>query len=387
MKPPLDILGLARTPFGKFRGALSALDLPTLGALAVDAALERAAIDPAQVDALYAGVGMIAAARLTPARQILLKARLPQETPSLAVDRACCSGMTAIGLAAKDIWCGEAECIVAGGAESLSTTPFLLPRAASARIGAPVLEDPLTLRSPVSDAPIAQYTSAEALRYGVSRADQDGWALASHRRYTEANARGFFDFERIAVATPNGSVMQDEQPRPSTSLEKLASLATVHGSATITAGNAPGLNDGAAFILLARGGEVTAPLARLHDYVQVAEGPTSGAYTPAIAIAKLLVRNGLSLDQLQAIEINEAFAATPLVSALHLAERDEAVAERLLARTNVNGGAVALGHPLGASGARVVMTLVNRLRETGGGWGVAAICGGFGQGDAVLVKV
>lgn len=387
---------IARTPFGRFNGALRSRSGPQLGAAVIDAVLERARPPEGAVDAVYMGVGMIGSATLTPARQAVLLSRLPNETPSLAVDRACCSGMTAVGLAFKDIRAGAAETVLCGGFESLSRTPLLLPRARDRALGEVVLDDPLLLRGPVVDAPIAAYTSDEALKHGIDRAAQDAWAVESHRRYFAADAQGYFGFERlpVEVADDRGNTVvvdKDESPRRDTSVERLATLKTVHGAKTITAGNAPGLNDGAAALVVLAARKARAlglpVLARIRGYAQVSEGPTAGSYTPAIAIARLLGRHGLTPAQLDLIEINEAFAATVLVSTLRLAERDAAAAERLRTRTNPHGGAVAIGHPLGASGARLVMTLVNGLRRRGGGTGVAAICGGFGQGDAVLVEV
>jgi acetyl-CoA C-acetyltransferase len=387
---------VARTPFGRFNGALRACSGPQLGAMVIDAVLERAQLPEGAVDAVYMGVGMIGAATLTPARQAVLLSRLPNETPSLAVDRACCSGMTAVGLAVKDIRAGAAETVLCGGFESLSRTPLLMPRTRDRALGQVVLDDPLMLRGPVVDAPIAAYTSDEALRHGIDRPAQDAWAVESHRRYFAAADRGYFDFERVPVEVPDDAgrltaVDKDESPRRETSVERLATLKTVHGAKTITAGNAPGLNDGAAalVVLAARKArELGLPiLARIRGYAQVSEGPTSGCYTPAIAIGRLLERHGLKAAELDLVEINEAFAATVLVSTLRLADRDPAAAERLRARTNAHGGAVAIGHPLGASGARLVMTLINGLRRRGGGIGAAAICGGFGQGDSVLVEV
>ena len=387
---------LARTPFGRFNGALRALSGPQLGAAIVDRVIERAAIPHEAIEAAYLGVGMIGAATLTPARQAVLLSGLPNETPSLAVDRACCSGMTAVGLGFKDIRAGAARAVLCGGFESLSQTPLLMPRTRERALGQVTIDDPLLLRGPVVDKPIAAYTADEALRHGVEREAQDAWALESHSRYFAANDAGYFEFERVALPVPDGkgatkTVEADESPRRDTTLERLASLKTVNGAKTITAGNAPGLNDGAAALVVLsarRARELGVPvLARIAGYAQVAEGPTSGSYTPAIAIGRLLERHGLTADQLDLIEINEAFAATVLVSTLHLAGGDRAAAERLRTRTNVHGGAVAIGHPLGASGARLVMTLVNGLRERGGGRGAAAICGGFGQGDSVLIEV
>ena len=246
------------------------------------------------------------------------------------------------------------------------------------------------------DQPIAVYTGDEAIRRGVDREAQDAWAVESHQRYARAEADGYFGFERFAVEAPGTKgtstlVTLDESPRPDTSLEKLAKLKPVYGGKTVTAGNAPGLNDGAAFLVLCRRDFARAhglePLARIVDYVQVSGAPTSGTSTPASAIIRLAERAGADACGWDAIEINEAYAATPLVSTLTLAGGDPGKAARLRTRTNVHGGAVALGHPLGASGARIVMTLINGLRRRGGGRGVAAICGGFGQGDGLLVAV
>lgn len=381
----------ARTPFGRFGGALRGLDAPALGALAIDEVLRRAAADAAAVDVVYGGVGMISAAMLTPVRQAVLRSRLPETTPSAAIDRACCSGMTAIGLGFKDIRLGEAYMALAGGFESLSRTPMLWPRQREARIGPVTVDDPLLLRGAVVEQPIAVYSGQEALRHGVTREQQDRWAQQSHQRYADAQAARFFDGERFAVAPPGGPpLLEDELPRAEVSLEKLAALPTVYGGPTITAGNAPGLNDGAAFVLLARRDAARAaglaPLARIVDYVQVCGGPTSGTTTPALAIQRLAERQRADPLGWDLLEINEAYAATPLVSTLLLARHDPARLRQLRERTNVHGGAVALGHPLGASGARLVMTLALALRRRGGGRGAAAICGGFGQGDAVLVE-
>jgi acetyl-CoA C-acetyltransferase len=336
---------------------------------------------------------MISAAVLTPTRQALLQSSLPQNTPSLTVDRACCSGMTAIGLAWKDIALGQADVIIAGGFESLSQTPFLWPRQRGARPGPVEVKDPLQLRADFIDKAIAAYTGEEAVRAGIDREQQDSWAVQSHRRYFAAQEAGYFDFERFAWPAEAGRepLDNDENPRRDTSVERLAQLKTVYGSPTITPGNAPGLNDGAAFLLLASRDAARAlgiePLARVCDYIQIADGPTSGAYTPGLAIAKLLERRRGGTDDLSLVEINEAFAATPLVSTLLLADRDTKKAEKLRERTNPHGGAVALGHPLGASGARITMTLINGLRRSAGGLGAAAICGGFGQGDGLLLEV
>ncbi len=389
------VVALARTPFGRFQGALKTVDGPHLGTAAIDETLARSKLAPADIDALYGGVGMIGSAMLTPVRQSVLLSKLSETTPSASIDRACCSGMTAIGTAMKDIKAGEARAVMCGGFESLSQTPNLLSRERANRIGDITISDPLLMRGLVVDRPIAVYSGDESVRHGIDRQQQDEWAVSSHRRYFAAESNGYFDFERFAVQAENGKVSRtvaaDESPRADTNLEKLAMLRPVYNGKTITAGNAPGLNDGAAFLAITRGDFARdrglEPLARLVDYVQVCGGPTSGTITPATAIKKIAERNGRNPADWDLIEINEAYAATPLVSTLVLAGGDKAAADRGRQRTNVHGGAVAIGHPLGASGARIVMTLINGLRRRGGGRGVAAICGGFGQGDAVMVEV
>lgn len=386
----VHVVAFGRTAFGRFHGALAGVPARELGRLAIDAVRARIGNDSVPVDALYSGVGMIGGGALAYVRQMLLTTGLPQETPSLAIDRACCSGMTALGLAWKDIRLGEADLVIAGGIEGLSTTPYLLPRAHPPRPGDLMAEDPLTMRSPLLDRTISQYTSDEAVRFGVDRARQDAWAARSHACYFEEEDGGGFAEERLAVHEGETLLAIDEAPRRGSDIAALSRLKTVYGTPTITAGNAPGLSDGAAFLALASGDACArhglAPLAELVDYVQIAGSPISGSYTPAIAVRRLLDRARLTLEQISAIEINEAFAATVPVSLLHLAGMDRAHAEELEGRTNVRGGAVAIGHPLGASGARIAMSLVQTLRRGGGGAGVAAICGGFGQGDAVLMR-
>ena len=346
--PDVVVTAVARTPFGRFNGALKDVWGPELAARTMDATIERAGCPADRVDAAYIGIGMIGAATLTPGRQALLLSSLPETTPSLTVDRACCSGMTAVGLGWKDIRLGLAKAVLCGGSDNLSETPLLLPRQRERLLGTFEVGDPLLLRGPAVDNSIAAYTSEEALRHDIDRQAQDAWALASHRRYFEADEEGYFDFERIPVETRNRKgetvvVETDESPRKDTSLESLGRLQPVYGSKTITPGNAPGLNDGAAFVLLADGDWARAEglpvLARVLDYTQVADGPTSGSYTPAIAISELLRRNNLVPEHLGTIEINEAFAATPLVSTLHLADGDAERAEALRERTNRHGGA------------------------------------------------
>lgn len=392
------LFACARSPFGRHGGALSGYDPGVLGSIVVDALLDRSGVPPTSIELVAVGTGMLGGAQLTCARQVVLRSVLPQGTVSVGLDRACCSGLTAITTAANEIRVGAIRSAIAGGVDVLSGTPRLLPRFAPPQPGAWTVDDPLLLHSPFSETTIAAYTSREALAVGVTRAQQDAWALDSHRKYWHAQDRDFFRAERIPVpardrsprATPR-AVEVDESPRRDSTLEALAHLSPVRGSETITAGNAPGLSDGAAFVVLGSRefGEQHGlrPIARLDGHARVAETPVSGTRTPALAIQRALRAADRRLDALTLIEINEAFAATPLVSTLALADGDTAAADRLRARTNVHGGAVAIGHPLGASGARQVMTLACALSERGGGTGVVAICGGYGQGEALLLHV
>ena len=390
------LYAVGRTPFGKFLGSLAGYSPAELGAFSIDELVSRAMLPSDAVSRVNVGTAMIGGGSITAARQMVLGSKLPDSTPSLGVDRACCSGMSAIGTAAAQIMAGETGLVIAGGVEVLSRTPRFLERTVP-KSGQLLIDDPLLLNAPFGDS-VAGYTSQEALKAGIDREAQDAWAIESHERYFRAEQDGFFAFERFpAPARPAGGrtsdyiLAADENPREDSSAKALAALPTVRGSATITAGNAPGLSDGAAFVLLgsAEAGRAHGlePVAELAGITSVAEGPTSGTRTPAIAILKLIERHGISLENLAVIEINEAFAATPLVSTLVLAGFDVAKAESLRQKMNPNGGAVAIGHPMGASGARIVMTAVAELRRRGGGIGVAAICGGFGQGEAVMVKV
>src|SRR3974390_666654 len=250
------VAAVARTPFGRFNGVLREHSGPQLGATIIDEICGRVKLPAGAVDAVYLGVGMIASCMLTPARVAVLRSQLPNETPSLTVERACCSGMTAVGLGFKDIKAGAAETVICGGFESLSRTPLLMPRTRERTLGELVLDDPLLLRAPdFIGGSISSYTADEALKHGIDRAAQDAWAVESHRRYFAADSQGYFDFERMPIRVPNGKsgdqlIDKDEAPRRDTSVEKLAALKTVRGSKTITPGNAPGLNDGAAALIL-----------------------------------------------------------------------------------------------------------------------------------------
>lgn len=387
----------ARSPFGRFDGLLAGLSAPQLGAQVINALLAKAKLDPACVDSLYCGIGLSGSAMLTATRQLLLVSELPESIASVGVDRACCSGMTSISMAARDVLMGLTDVAVAGGVESLSNMPLYMPRRHGVRPGSVQLTDPLILGGAVVDQPIATYSGQEALRFDVTREDQDQWAMRSHQRYFEAKAQGWLEPEIVPVRVPNGAdlavISDDEGPRRDSNLQKLASLKTVYSSPTITAGNAPGLSDGAAFLIVTTPEKAKElglkPIARLRSYAQVAGAATSGTSTPAVALKRALGVLGQSWVGLDRIEINEAYAATPLVSTKVLVEDDQTALQTLRDKTNPWGGAVAIGHPLGASGARLVMTLISGFTQSdspSGSLAAAAICGGFGQGDAVVLE-
>ena len=382
------LVGGVRSALGRFGGALHEVPVVDLARQVIGAALDRLDWSPDALDEMYVGIGMIEAGMMVPARQIALAAGLPEHLPSLTVDRACCSGATTVGLAARSIERGAGS-VLCVGVENMSRTPRLLHGTRwGTRLGSLDVEDLLLMHSPVVDEPIASYVGRVALEHGIGREEQDRWALTSQRRHAEATARGYFSNEITPVETPQGSFEKDEHPRPDATLEALGRLPTVRNSPTVTAGNAPGLNDGAVALVVADRATAAdrVPLARVAAYLQTAESPISSAYLPGLAIRRLVEKQGLGPEDLDVIEINEAYAATPLVSIRRLADNDPALEEKLLQRTNMNGGAVAMGHPVGASGARLVLTAARQLRETGGRWAAVAICGGFGQTDALLLE-
>lgn len=388
------VVSVARTPFGKFGGRLRNISTPKLGALLIDELLKRTPIDPEKFDNVFLGTAVLGGAVLSPARQSILLSRLSDSVASMNVDRACCSGATAIGLALRHIQTGDSELSIAGGAENMSNTPFLLHHARwGHKLGDFKVEDFLHLRSPFAGSAIAKYVGEVALQYGVTRQLQDEWAYTSHHRYFKALDSGKIADEVFPVYLEDGvtAMSQDECPRHDCDLEKLLQLPTVYDSPTVTAGNAPPLSDGAAGIVVAsREFALThglPVLGTLLAHVAISERHTSSAYIPALAINKLLQRSGISLKDVELVEINEAFAATALVSMKVLSETNSIPFEELTMKTNVNGGSVAIGHPLGASGARITISAINELRRRGGGYACVAICGGYGQGDAILIKV
>lgn len=396
------VVSAVRTPFGRFGGSLKDMDCYDLGALVMKEVLARINLNGDVVDEVFWGVGDTSCCKdpFTPvvARQSLLKAGLPPETPSCSLDKACVSAMSAANYGCRTIRAGEGEVILAGGVTSFSTVPFLLrnQRFQGRKLGHLTLEDPLLELGYKDYAPVARDAGEVALKHGIGREEQDAWAVRSHRLYGEAHAAGKFRDEMMSLELPqkDGSIKvldMDEQYRPDTTMEQLARLKPIYGSPTCTAGNAPGLNDGAAALLLttrAKARELCLePLATIVNMVSIATKPGLLAEGPAMAIQKSLSRAGMSIDKVDLIEINEAFAAVTLVSTSMLAGGDRKKYGALLEKVNVNGGAIAIGHPNTASGARIMMTLIYELRRRGGGIGVAAICGGLAQGDAALIRV
>lgn len=386
------IVDAIRTPFGKFGGVLRERSAVELGALAAKAVLERGRIRPEELSETIFGTGILDASTAVPARQINFKVGIPDTTPSLTVDRACCSSMTAIGLASMKIRFGEAGVVLAGGIESCSQTPFLMRGTRWGRkLGDFSVEDPMQVRNPITGLALTVVTGRKALEHGVSREAQDEWSYHSHRKYFAAYDAGVYAREILPFENKDRDVVAvDEGPRRDTSLEKLAALPTVYGSPSVTAGNAPGLNDGASALILMSGAEAArrglTPLAEIVAYAQLAGDLESSVYMPGHAILAAAKQAGIGLRDLQCIEINEAFAAMPLVSTKVMAGGDAKELARLRSMTNVNGGSVAIGHPPGASGARVAMAAARELRRRGGGYAAAGICGGFGQADALILK-
>lgn len=388
-----------RTPFAKFGGALRYVPSVELGAEALRRLVARSGLAAADIDEVFYGVTLPSEVALdgpTSGRQALLRAGLPEGTRSLTLDRGCCSSMTAVHLAVHSLRRGDSAFVIAAGAENMGRATFLAPAGLrfGHRHGSITLRDPLDrLGADIGGRPVTVDVGEVALAWDVSREMQDDWAESSHRRYFEAKAAGFYDDHVVPVDLPDWKAQldHDEMPRADCSRAKLATLPTVYDSATITAGNAPGLDTGAAALLITtrahaaeRGLEPLATLVGLGS----AAGPARDiAVIPGPSIVNALRAPGWTLADLDAIEVNEAFAAVPLVTARWLAGRDTAIERDLLAKMNVRGGAVAIGHPTGASGARVLLQLALHLRSRGGGRGVAAICGALGQGDAVAVIV
>jgi acetyl-CoA C-acetyltransferase len=378
------ILSAVRTPFGKFGGGLAGYSAPQLGGVAIRAGLERAGVDPAEVGYVVMGQVLQAGAGQAPARQAAVLAGLPKEVPADTINKVCASSIRAIELADLMIRTGQHDVVVTGGMESMSSAPYLLPKARFGyRIGNGEIVDHMVfdgLISTFDGLHMVAQASGVSRELGITREEQDAWAFRSHQRAVAAQASGAFDDEIVAV----GDLTADESVRADTTLEKLASLSPVFDpDGTTTAGNAPGVNDGASCVVVcsetwARSKGIE-PLATLVAQAYVADDFAYLARAPAGAGARALRSAGKTIDDVSRVEINEAFASVAGYST-RLLGADEA-------HVNVNGGAIALGHPIGASGGRIVGTLVHELRRSGGGLGLAAICSGGGQGDALLLEV
>ncbi|GAB4264408.1 MAG: acetyl-CoA C-acetyltransferase [Deferrisomatales bacterium] len=395
------IVSAVRTPFSRFGGALKDMRSIDLATAVIRECLGRVGVEPREVEELHYGLAMFLEAGLdtdVPARQATLLAGFPPESLSLTVNRACCSSLSALRLGYRAIRAGEIDVAMAVGSDNMGRAPHVAPEVRwGARLGHVTLRDPLYELGYPGFAPLAVDAGEVAVEHGVTREEQDEWALGSHRRYFEAFDQGKFAVgeELMAVDVPQRKgppvpFVQDESPRRDTTLEQLARLPTIYGSPTVTPGNAPGLSTGATCVLLmsARRARETGlqPLATVLSSVATATEARQIASIPAPTIVKALDKAELPLDRIDLIEINEAFAAMPLVTTKILADGDPGRLRRLRERTNVNGGAIAIGHPVGASALRITMTLVYELRRRGGGVGVASICGGLAQGEGVVVR-
>ena len=388
-----------RTPYSRLGGALRSVPSVTLGSHAIRRLLARTALPGSSVNEVYYGVTLPAEVALegpTSGRQAMLRAGLPETTLSLTIDRGCCSSMTAVHLATRSLRSLEAQWVIAAGAENMGRAAFLAPPDLrfGHKSGPITFKDPLyRLGADIGNKPVAVDTGEVALEWGVSREMQDEWAAGSHRKYFEAQARGFYAGHVETVSFPEfkASLDHDELPRRETTAASLAELKTVYDSPTITAGNAPGLDTGATALLLstreAALKQGLKPLATIVGLASIACAPREIAVAPGPAIRKVTAQLGWQPEGLDALEVNEAFAAVALVTARHLAQGDKKIEQAILERMNPNGGAVAMGHPTGASGARLVLQLALELRARGGGRGVASICGALGQADAVALVV
>ena len=446
LNPKAVVLGTARTPFGRLGGTLSPLEATTLGAAAVVAAIERAGLDPAELEHVIMGQVLQAGAGQNPARQVGFKSGLAKTVTAETINKVCASGMLAVVNAARLLNEGSNDLVVAGGMESMSNAPYILKEARSGyRFGDGRLIDAMIhdgLWDYYFPMTMATQGSKVAGELGLSREEQDRFAYESHRRATEAQNTGKFAEEivpvrvatkakgkivvdklpeparaRVPVAAgsasssaddlwghepseeftlryaewapfvtgdvPHATLDRDESVRADASIEAMAKLKPLEKNGTVTAGNAPGVNDGAAALVLASADYAQShgakPIASILEHATVGWDSPYIALTPAMAAQKLLAKTGVSKEQIDVWEINEAFATVAITSARKLGLDPEAI--------NKYGGAVAMGHPIGASGARIIGTVINQLRARGGGLGIAAICSGGGQGDALLIRV
>jgi len=383
------VLSAVRTPVGRYGGALADVRPDDLAALVIKEAVERAGVDPAEIEDVYFGAANQAGEdNRNVARMAALLAGLPESVAGVTVNRLCASGLSAVVSASHAVVAGDGDLFVAGGVESMTRAPLVMAKPERAfqrgsqtvwdttlgwRFPNPKLEEMFPLES------MGETGENVAERYGISREEQDEFGLQSHRRWTEANDKGLFEDELVPV----GEVARDEHPRPDTSLEKLATLKPAfREGGTVTAGNSSGINDGAAALVIASEERAQAlgvePLGAFVGSAVAGVDPRVMGIGPVPAVRKLLERAGIEVSDLDLVELNEAFASQSLVVIRELGLDPEKV--------NVNGGAIALGHPLGMSGARLVVTLLHELKRRGGKYGLATLCVGVGQGQAALFE-
>ena len=389
---PVYVLSAARTPIGKFGGSFASLSAADLGVVAARAAIERSGLPAAAIDETIFGHARQAGGGPNTARQVSHRAGVPDAVPAFTVNKACASSLKALTLGALSIAAGENDLVLAGGAECMSATPYLLPRARFGhRMGHAELVDGMYrdgFLCPLCGELMGETAETLAREYGILRAEQDAYAVETQRRAGEAIASGRFSDELVAVGIPGkkGSVSidGDEHPRPETTLEALARLPPVFDpeGGTVHAGNSSGITDGAAALVLASAEEVEKsgiqPLARVAAWTSAGVDPARMGIGPVPAIRALLEKTGRKLAEVDLIELNEAFAAQVIACARELPLD--------MARVNVNGGAIALGHPIGATGARITTTLLHEMKRRGAKLGLATLCVSGGMGMAVLFE-
>ncbi len=385
------ILSGVRTPFGKFGGGLSSLSASELGGLVIKEALNRGNVNAEDINEVIFGTVLQGGQGQLPSRQAARHAGLPWNVQTETVNKVCASGMRSVTLGEQIIRAGDHEVIVAGGMECMSNAPYVMPKARwGARMGDTALRDLMIydgLTCSFTGVHMGIYGSETAKEFEISREDQDAWSLRSHERFFAAVEKLSEEILPVEIPQRKGDplrVTTDESPRKDTTIEKLSSLKPAFSKdGTVTAGNAPGINDGAAALVLMSEEraekEGRTPFATILGHACIAIEAKDFPQTPGVVINELLRKTGKKVEDIDLFEINEAFAVVALASA-KIANIDHA-------KINVNGGAVAMGHPIGASGARIIITLMHELKRRGGGIGIAAICSGGGQGDAIMIEV
>ncbi|SCA88196.1 acetyl-CoA acetyltransferase [Bacillus glycinifermentans] len=387
------IIDGARTPFGKLGGSLQPKTASELGGIAIREALKRSGVRPEDVDEVIMGTVLQGGQGQLPSRQAARHAGLPWDVKTETVNKVCASGLRSVTMADQIIRAGDADVIVAGGMESMSNAPYALTKARwGLRMGDGSVKDLMILDGltcSFTGVHMGSYGNSAARELEITREEQDRWALRSHMRAVRAAASGALGEEIVPVNIREKrggelTVKHDESPRSDTSIERLAALAPVFDrDGTITAGNAPGVNDGACAFTVMSDEKAKSlnlkPYAVMTAHASIAVEAKDFPKTPGLVINELLKKTGAELSDISLFEINEAFAAVALASG-QIAGLD-------MEKVNVNGGAIALGHPIGASGARILLTLMYELKRRGGGTGIAAICSGGGQGDAVMIQV